>query len=356
MYGETPLSHKMLVIAEATALNGQFATYALRTLLSEGRLEYETVEKTTSGLRSRRITREGPTGVIITTTAVNLHRENETRLLSLSMNDTRLQTHRVLLETAKDHQGSPPDEWLALQEWLALGDHDVVMHFAKRLAGLVPPVAVRFRRDFKIVLSLIKAHAVLHQQTRRRDKAHRIIATRADYVAVRDLVGPVLAEGLRASVPAAVRETVDAVNAMNGSGLSIGQLGQALKIDPSAASRRAAHAAALGYIVKEKEGRTTELFIGVPLPQDTTILPDPAKLFGAVLQRRKARTAATAQPPPSATIAASVGVTPAVAAPPQPDGPPVSTAPPAEATAPASTGKLGLDTNDLFALLDVFRT
>ena len=42
-------------------------------------------------------------------------------------------------------------------------------------------VAVRLRRDFSVVLSLIKAHAILHQATRERDADGRIVATLADY-------------------------------------------------------------------------------------------------------------------------------------------------------------------------------
>jgi hypothetical protein len=43
------------------------------------------------------------------------------------------------------------------------GSVKVVIPFAKRLADLVPPVAIRLRRDFKTVLMLIRAHALLHQ-------------------------------------------------------------------------------------------------------------------------------------------------------------------------------------------------
>ena len=41
-------------IAEAAGLGGEFSTYAIRSLLSEGRLKYTTVEKTAEGMRSRR--------------------------------------------------------------------------------------------------------------------------------------------------------------------------------------------------------------------------------------------------------------------------------------------------------------
>ena len=79
-YSEEPVKHRMLVIYEAAGTQGDFATYLMRSLLSEGHVRYETVEKTKDGLKARLIEREGPTGLIVTTTAVNLHPENETRM------------------------------------------------------------------------------------------------------------------------------------------------------------------------------------------------------------------------------------------------------------------------------------
>jgi hypothetical protein len=82
-YSEEPIRHRMLVIYEANGLSGDTASYLMRSLLSEGRIDYETVEKTKDGLKARRVTREGPAGLIVTTTAVSLHPENETRLVSI---------------------------------------------------------------------------------------------------------------------------------------------------------------------------------------------------------------------------------------------------------------------------------
>lgn len=88
-YSEEPLAHRMLVLYEAAGLRGEFASYLVRSLLSEGRVRYETVEKTGGGLRPRLIERAGPTGLLVTTTAVSLHPENETRLLTIPVTDTR---------------------------------------------------------------------------------------------------------------------------------------------------------------------------------------------------------------------------------------------------------------------------
>ena len=87
-YSEKSLVHCFLVLYEAIALKNDFVAYLVRSLLSEGRVRYETVEKTKDGLRARLIEREGPTGLLVTTTAIRLHPENETRLFFLPIADS----------------------------------------------------------------------------------------------------------------------------------------------------------------------------------------------------------------------------------------------------------------------------
>jgi hypothetical protein len=95
-YSKEPLRHRMLVIYEASGLSSDFGTYLMRTLLSEGHIRYETVEKTKDGLVPRLIERDGPTGLILTTTWTNLHPENETRMLSLTIRDDPTQTKAIM--------------------------------------------------------------------------------------------------------------------------------------------------------------------------------------------------------------------------------------------------------------------
>ena len=65
---------------------------------------------------------EGPTGLITTTTAPKLHPENETRLLSLGVIDTREQTEAVMRALAADTEAAIDyAPWRALQAWLATG-------------------------------------------------------------------------------------------------------------------------------------------------------------------------------------------------------------------------------------------
>lgn len=281
-YGNEPLSHRHLVLYEAAALAGnEFASYLVRSLLSEGRVRYETVEKTKDGLRPRLIEREGPTGLIVTTTALKLHPENETRLLSIPTTDTPEQTAAIMLAQAEDPEEVDLQRWRDLQEWLATGDQRVAVPYARALARLIPPVAVRLRRDFPMLLTLIETHAFLHQATRQRDTAGRIVATIEDYSVVRDLVADLIADSIEVSVAATIRETVGAVSELAGSGqTTVSKVADHLRIDKSAALRRVRAAIDRGYLknLEERRGRPAQLTTGDAVPADRPILPPAAEI------------------------------------------------------------------------------
>ncbi len=288
-YSEEPIKHRFLVLFEAEGMASDFATYLIRSLLSEGRLRYETVESTPQGIKPRLIEREGPTGLIVTTTAVKLHPENETRLISLTVADTRQQTRDVLRALARGAK-EPPDlaPWHALQEWLGspAAVRRVAIPYAEDLAELVPPVAVRLRRDFGAVLNLIQAHAVLHQASRERDDEGRVVATLDDYAAVRELVADLVSEGVEATVPKNVRETVGAVKRLSedsdGEPVTTAAVARELKLDNSAALRRARAAMDRGHLrnLEDRKGRPARLVLGDPLPDDLEVLPAVERLGG----------------------------------------------------------------------------
>lgn len=277
-YGTEPLAHRFLILYEAGGLEGELASYLVRSLLSEGRVRYETVEKTPAGLKPRVIEREGPTGLLVTTTQIALHPENETRLLSITVTDTPEQTKFVLLALVAESEAVNLGPWRALQEWLSANDNRVVIPYARTLAELVPPVAVRLRRDFGALLNLVRAHAVLHQASRARDERGRIIATVEDYAIVRELVHQQMSEGVEATVPATVRETVEAVARLTDeNGVALTALAKALDIDKSAASRRWQRARARGYLrnLESGKGKPARIVAADPLPDDVEVLPPP---------------------------------------------------------------------------------
>jgi transposase-like protein len=292
-YSEEPIKHRFLVIYEAVGMRGEFATYLMRSLLSEGRVRYETLEKTSEGMKPRLIEREGPTGLFVTTTAVKLHPENETRLLSLTVTDTQDQTRAVMAALAVEAGEARPnfEPWHALQVWLESAEHRVWIPYAKKLAELIPPVAVRLRRDFGALLNLIRAHALLHQATRERDGEGRIVATVEDYVAVRVLVADLVSEGVEVTVPATVGETIEAVRRLRDDSkdepVTVAELARELKLDRSAISRRVRNAKDRGYLrdLEDNPRKPSRLIPGDDLPDDLQILPSPEDVRASVKER-----------------------------------------------------------------------
>jgi hypothetical protein len=283
-YSQEPIKHRFLVIYEAEGMASDFATYLMRSLLSEGAVRYETVESTRNGIKPRLIEREGPTGLIVTTTAVKLHPENETRLLSLTVTDTREQTRGVLSMLAREEEEEANLEpWHALQRWLESPStaRSVTIPYAEALANLVPPLAVRLRRDFGALLSLIRAHAILHQATRECNERGRIIATLEDYAVVRELVSDLVSEGIEATVPKSVREAVHAVARLHAQDdaqpVAVIQVAKDLKLDRSAASRRLRSAKDRGFLrdLEDNPRKPSRLVPADPLPEDLEILPKP---------------------------------------------------------------------------------
>ena len=289
-YSDEPLSYRFLVIYEAAGMNSDFQTYLIRSLLSEGKVRYETVEKTSEGMKPRLIERAGPTGLIITTTLTRLHPENETRMLSLAVTDTREQTRDIMAALASEAGGESPDlvAWHSLQEWLIAAERRVAVPYAGELAGMVPPVAVRLRRDFGALLNLVRAHAILHQASRERDAAGRIVATLEDYSRVRELVADLVSEGLEATVPATVRETVEMVERLRDEterDVTIAMLAEELRLDKSAAWRRVRSAIDRGYLEnkEDRKGRPAKLVVADALPDDIEILPSLERLQGCTV-------------------------------------------------------------------------
>jgi hypothetical protein len=201
-------------------------------------------------------------------------------MVSITVSDTKEQTAAILHALAN---GRPVDPdlapWHALQHWLALGERRVMVPFAGALTKLVPPKAVRLRRDFGLLLTLIRAHALLHRASRGRDADGAILATLDDYETVRALVEPLIAAGVEATVSPTIRETVAAVDRLcpkKEYTAALAAIARELRLDKSAASRRASVAKERGYLVnrEDKSGQPAKYALGESLPEDTSVLPD----------------------------------------------------------------------------------
>jgi hypothetical protein len=102
IYYEGDFNHKILSMGEAAATDQQdFQDYLLRELISEGVLRHSMVQKIGNDLQTITIVKHGPVSFLVTTTKNALHEENETRLLSLGIDDSESQTRKVLDKIAQ---------------------------------------------------------------------------------------------------------------------------------------------------------------------------------------------------------------------------------------------------------------
>ena len=103
LYYQDDFPHKILSMGEAAGTEEQsLQDYLLRELISEGRLRYPVVQKVEKvGLVTLTVEKNGPVAFMVTTTKATLHQENETRILSLEIDDSDEQTKNVLDKVAQ---------------------------------------------------------------------------------------------------------------------------------------------------------------------------------------------------------------------------------------------------------------
>src|SRR5215210_6723078 len=185
-------------------------------------------------------------------------------------------------------EGTDLTPWLALQDWLAgpAAERKVAIPYAPALAELVPPVAVRLRRDFGAVLNLIQTHAILHQANREKEEEGHIVVTLDDYARIRDLVDDLISEGIEATVPESVREVVEAAVQLyedEDEPVTTAALARELELDRTAASRRVRSAKDRGYLrhLEDNPRKPSCIIPGDPLPEELEILPAPEVLAEA---------------------------------------------------------------------------
>jgi hypothetical protein len=289
VYSDADFRHRFLLVGEASGLHhdGVGATL-LRTVAWEGRVVYETVEKTAAGLRARLVEKDGPTGVITTTTKA-LDEELATRFLIVPVPDDARQTEEVLRATAarfaNSAAGADLRPFVEAQRWLELaGARQVTVPYAEALARLVDRSAVRVRRDFSQLLTLVAACALLHQLQRPR-RGGAVVATLDDYRLVYELTGDLF--GAAASLSNAQREAVEAVRVLSGQNegpVTFEEVARHLGLDRASVRRRLARPLREGYVVNEEphRNRPARLRPGDRVPEARRALPTPEELAAAL--------------------------------------------------------------------------
>jgi len=170
--GETNLKHRILAIVEEEGASK--ASYALKLLQSEGELTIASTgsDPKTGNLITQQYRVEGPTMILLTTTAIDIDEELLNRCLVLTVDEEREQTRAIhrLQREKRTLQGllrkEQKQRLLSLHQnaQRLLQPYAVVNPYADRLTFLDD--RTRTRRDHEKYLTLIDVIALLHQHQR----------------------------------------------------------------------------------------------------------------------------------------------------------------------------------------------
>ena len=169
--GETELKHKILAIAEEEGASS--ASYALKLLQSEGEVRIASTGKDDNGqLVTKEYRVEGPTQLLMTTTAIDIDEELMNRCLVLSVDEGREQTrliHRAqrLRRTLQGLQHRQEKQYLTELHRNAqrlLKPYAIINPYADALTFMDDKT--RTRRDHEKYLTLIDTITLLHQYQR----------------------------------------------------------------------------------------------------------------------------------------------------------------------------------------------
>ena len=189
LYLNQPLERKILTIFE---LCGAVALPFLKTFITEGVSSIGTVTKIKGELRPVEIKKSTEGLVIITTTTKQTFDEETINRGFL----ITLETTQDFIKEILNFQPQPINYKELQTLYKLLETKDVIIPYQAVLANSFPTDKPRRVRDFKKILNLIKAHALLHQY-QREQRNNSIIANLEDYEAVfnlADLIIPAFCE------------------------------------------------------------------------------------------------------------------------------------------------------------------
>lgn len=268
--------HRIVYLQERNEASG--AVHPARLLISEGRL-VRSVTVNEGGVRvTKRYVAEGPIASISTTTRNQLEIDDETRHLSIWVDESPEQTKRIAIASAVDPAHLSQED---VQVWLEV--HRLLEERAKLLVilpGWFPNIAanvydadVRVRRYFPAFATGCKAIALLRSFEKTRDvviqKHGKIEVTFADFALAMTIFESVFVESLhrKADEAMATRSAIEQIAKGKG-GEPVGgvELAKKLGISKEKAYADIRAAAEEGAIVRANQPEKTNRKLFLPSP------------------------------------------------------------------------------------------
>ena len=204
-YLSSSMKNRTIVLAEGAKLerDSEFG-YVVRTLLTEGIATHQVTKSIGKGnFQTVDMVVEGPVSLITTTTCAIVEKQIESRLITVSPDESSKQTRAIIKRAAElASKGVTDKHQNLIQAWQKfhkdLKPARVVIPFAPEIEGelnkqvqLVPMLA---RRAFKHFLSLIRAIAIFYQSQRKTNESGEIKAEIADYYIASQILSEIFEE------------------------------------------------------------------------------------------------------------------------------------------------------------------
>jgi energy-coupling factor transporter ATP-binding protein EcfA2 len=269
---ENSLRHKVLGIQEFSVLNNPSGNTILRSLLSEGKIRRQTsiTDAKDNNFTTQISEVRGPVSLFMTTTEKSIHPEDENRMISITVDQSAEQKRKVLLAKADAFNGIiASQEIIKDMQSISIAYRKtlkkVEIPYVKNIAESMDTNFDQVLRHFDKMLSLIEAHALLHQKDRD-IKDGKVIANEEDYSVVCSLLEPILSIQSKKVIDSDIIKIIKAIKEhgeikvdfldstpddFDKLDTSNSFLAEKLKMSPSVVSMKCNKAKELGLIINE---------------------------------------------------------------------------------------------------------
>jgi len=281
------LQHKIVYVAERNEQSGQ--VHPVRLLISENELvHWVTVKRDGQFVQEKHVTK-GPIAAISTTTRDTVEVDDETRHVSVWMDESPEQTTRIVKQALTETRTLTDDHlkaWHAVQQ--LLGERaGLPIEFPSWFPSIGDSVGnddVRVRRYFPAFLQACKTIALMRSFKQKEEGLQRqgkIMVKFTDFAIAALIFGPVFAQSLdKASEQESLtQQVVQRISARNdGQPVSATDLAQELNISGDRAYSLLRAATDAGTISRANRPTRTNLKLYLPATGGS-FLPDPEVLF-----------------------------------------------------------------------------
>jgi len=286
-YMQDELAHKIVYVAERNESVGHI--HPTRLLISEQKLvHWVTVKRDGQFVREKRETR-GPIAAISTTTRDTVQVDDETRHISIWIDESPEQTARIVKAALMEGPGLDENE---LKTW-----HEVQRLLQKRaelsiefpswfatVSQFVRNDDVRVRRYFPAFLQACKVVALIRSfrsEEKKLSEQGKITIKFSDFASAALIFNRIFEQSLDSTKQEEI-QTQEAVRRIssqnNGDPVSASDLAKELNVSPDKAYRMLRDAASSETIVRANDSTQTNLKLYLPSTK-CAFLPDPEELF-----------------------------------------------------------------------------